>query len=176
MLVDGLWPVALVVRVGPQAFSYTYAKAANDTSAMDASLAALAFCLMLVLFFFRLSHVALYEEAHHARVAVSAHGDGLLEVAWETSAAFVRHLYLAFLPGLDGSLGVGGYGAAAAAYGLVDNQGRIACVGECERTLLRRVILRERAEVMHGLVELYLGYGALSHRKSYVCYCNDCKK
>ena len=108
------------------------------------------------LLLFRFGHVAFDVEAGHLNGTISAYGDGLFKMAWEFSLAIVGNLDLAFVTGLDRGLGVFRNSAAARGNGLIDDQRLFANVGIAERAGDHRILLRERTEVMGGLLELDL--------------------
>lgn len=109
------------------------------------------------LFLFSLRHGSLDVEAQHGGLAVGANGDGLLEMTGETTTTVIGNGEGPLLAGLYGGLGVLRYRASAAGHGLIDHQRLVAGIGEGESALLHIIGLRERAEVVGGLVKLDLG-------------------
>ena len=100
-------------------------------------------------------HEAFDAEADDSCIlGVGADGDGLAEFAGELALAIIGDFDGALLSGLDGILGVGRNGAAAAGDGLMDDEGSIAYVGEVEGTLDDGIFLGERAEVVAQRFEL----------------------
>ena len=107
-------------------------------------------------------HIPLDIEAGHFYSSVGANGNGLLEMSREFAFSIVGYLNLSLLALLDVILRVFRNGTSAGSDSLIDDQRFLTNIGKTEGATDFRILFREGAKVVRGLLKRNLSR-LLSH-------------